>query len=270
MEFYFHIGFTKVASKYFQQKVFPYLTDVRFYKKHQYNKYKQVVRENIEGKYLFSSEKDKRIVQEAKEILEVCPDAKFIIFVRRHDDWLLSRYKYRIRKYGFESFPEFFNMDRNDGLWKLEELALKEKIQTIEKMASTKPLVLTHDYLRQDPEGFVRAVLAYMGTGIRKEVHRERVHTAFNEKQLIGLRKWNRWFPYFPEPFKSRVPKVLYRRFKQYVLHIVAFIILIFPKFFFRNKTLLTPADRDEMKRLRDYYSEDWAFCKEYEKQYRD
>ncbi|MCF8226595.1 MAG: hypothetical protein K9J30_12025 [Bacteroidales bacterium] len=269
LEVYYHIGFPKVASKFFQNKVFPRLEGVTFVKKHTYNRSDDLSLSKKKGKLLISAERDRGMIGDAEKILKKFPGTKFILFVRRHDDWLLSRYKYRIRKFGSESFREFFNLDTNEGLWKVEELNFRDKIMAIEKLSGTPPLVLTHDLLKKDHTGFIEILLDYIGTKLKRPVPKKMVHTAFNEKQLIGLRKWNRWFPYRRKPFKNRFSKILYRRTKQYVVHLVSFLLLFIPGFLFRNKTLLTGPDRNELKRIRDYFADDWAFCVEYEKKYR-
>jgi len=128
LEIYFHLGLTKVASTYYQSVVFPNLSDISFYPKHQFNRYKEIVENRAGGKHLFSTEKDKRLVQTVEEIISIIPNAKIILFVRRHDDWIISRYKYHIKQHGGISFNEFFDIESDRGLWSRDSLLLRKKI----------------------------------------------------------------------------------------------------------------------------------------------
>lgn len=265
-DIFFHLGLSKVASTYFQQSIFPYLEDVRFYKKHHFERFREFEGKSRQEKLLFSSERDRLIVEHAGEILKSFPEAKLIIFVRRQDDWILSRYKYGIRKYGRLKFSEFFSLENDQGEWNAEDLMWGEKIRKIEAMCKNKPLVLTFDSLKKDREGFTRQVLDYLNTSLTKEPSDRLINTAFNEKQLIGLRTWNNWVRYYPHRFKSNILTVLYRRSIQYLLHIVAFTLLLTPRFLFRKKSLLSSEETESLEKIREYYKEDWEYCQEYEK----
>ncbi len=265
-EIFFHLGLTKVASTYFQKLVFPSLEGVRYYPKHQFGRYRELAGLSAEGKFLFSTEKDRRIVEAVEEIVSVWPDAKIILFIRRHDDWLLSRYKYRIRKLGGERFSEFFDLDGDTGLWKRDTLLLRPKIEAIERICKTPPLVLTYDLLKKDPEAFLTRLTSFMGTKVVSGVRRTRpVNRAFSEKQLIVLRRWNRFHHYHSGNNGKPVSGKIRRRVFEYLLHMVAFIARFVPRTLIREKQLLTAADEQELKRIRAYYADDWAFSSEYD-----
>jgi hypothetical protein len=264
---FFHLGLTKVASTYFQKLVFPSLEGVRFFPKHQFGRYRELAETPAEGKFLFSTEKDRRIVEAVEEIVSVWPDAKIILFVRRHDDWPLSRYKYRIRKLGGEHFTEFFDLDGDTGLWKRDTLLLRPKIEAIERLCKTPPLVLSYDLLREDPEAFLTRLTSFMGTRIMANVRRSRpVNRAFSEKQLIVLRRWNRFHSYRAGKNEHSVSGKIRRRYFEYLLHMVAFVARFIPMVLIREKRFLTAADEQELQRIRAYYADDWAFSSEYDR----
>ena len=265
MEMYFHLGLTKVASTYFQQLVFPNLAGVTYYPKHQYRRYREIVASSTKGKFLFSTEKDWNVVEAVEEITGLFPDARIILFVRRHDDWLLSRYRYRIRQLGNESFPEFFDLDEDSGIWKRDELLLKPKIEAIERLCLMPPLVLTYDLLKEDPGEFLSRLTGFMGVAFDMSKHRRKpIHSAFSEKQLIILRKWNRFFTYKPLPNAGPLKRKIHRKYHEFILHTIAFFVRFIPRILLNKKMLLTAEDHRTLKRVREYYADDWAFCQDY------
>lgn len=265
-EVYFHLGMSKVASTYFQELVFPNLADVNYFPKHRFKRFKNLSPAEREGKLLFSSEKDKRIVEAVEEIVAVFPDARIILFVRRHDDWLLSRYKYRIRKNGGEHFSEFFDLETDSGLWKKDTLLYRNKIEAIEKLCTSRPLILSYDLLKKSPGEFIGKLTSFMGTSLKAPLRKKRsINTAFNEKQLIFLRRFNRFYPYRQHHFRNKNCNKIYEKYRQFLLHAVAFLLHLVPGFLVRNKTLLDEADKISLTRIREYYADDWKFCKEYD-----
>lgn len=265
MEVYFHLGLPKVASTYFQQLVFPNLAGLTYYPKHQFRRYREIIAASTKGKFLFSTEKDWNVVEAVEEITGLFPDARIILFVRRHDDWLLSRYKYRIRKLGNESFSEFFDLDEDSGLWKRNELLLKPKIEAIERLCLTPPLVLTYDLLKADPGEFLARLTSFMGVTFDMSKHRRKpMHSSFSEKQLIVLRKWNRFFIYKPLQDAGPLRRKIHMKTHEFILHTVAFFARFIPKGILSNKKFLSETDRLELERIREYYADDWAFCMEY------
>lgn len=262
---YFHLGLTKVASTYFQQVVFPNLEGVTYFPKHQFSRYHEVVAASNDGKYLFSTEKDRRIVEAVEEITCLCPDARIILFVRRHEDWLLSRYKYRIRKLGNESFSEFFNLDEDIGIWKRDELLIRPKIEAIERLCKVPPLVLTYDLLKEDPGEFLSRLTGFIGTAVNMKTYRRKpIHSAFSEKQLIILRKWNRVCVYKPMQDAAPIMKKIHRKYHELLLHIVAFFAQFIPRVMLTNKMFLSGSDRLSLEQIREQYADDWAFCLDY------
>jgi len=264
-EVYFHLGFPKVASTYFQNIVFPRLKDLTFFTKHQFNVYKKFDKSQEKGKILFSLEHHLNIIEKVEEIIKIYPQAKIILFVRRQDDWILSRYKYSIRKHNRTDFNNFFNL-KNTGIWKRESLFFGEIIKEITKRCNTQVLVLTYDLLKKDPEKFIDLLLSYIGTSINQEKLKEQgINVAFNEKQLIILRKWNRIYPYTKREIKNLRNKIHYK-YREFLLHTVAFFAQFIPLVFIREKKFLSEKDEENLMHIREYYAVDWEYCLEVEK----
>ncbi len=264
-EIFFHLGLPKVASTYLQKNIFPFLTDVTFFPKHQYKKYININQTGLKGKYLFSSEKLKRLGEEVENITKIYPSAKIILIFRRHDDWLKSRYKYHIRKNGHETFNEFFNLEQNNGLWKKEDLIYQDKVKLIESLCNEKPLVLTFDQLKNNPDAFVNRILQYLDTGLKPKAKKnKRVNKAFKEKQLIILRKYNSIYPYKPSRSKIKILRRIHVKYRQFLLHIVAFFSQLVPGSLVAEKKLLTTKNIETLREAKKYYANDWEFIKNY------
>lgn len=264
-EFYFHLGLPKVASTYFQTQVFPKLKDVTYFPKHQFEQYRQLAPYAHPDKYLFSCEKDRDLPATVEDIVRIFPTARFILFFRRQDDWLLSRYKYHIRKHGYFSFQEFFDIDHDNGYWRQEDLWYQNKIRHIERVSKYKPLILTYDLFKSQPDQFIDYLLQYIGTSLHADVATDKtIKPAFREKQLIILRMFNKLYPYSEATTPYRLLNKVHYKYREFLLHTVAFSSLLLPTSFAKKQSLLTEQDVHNLERIRQFYADDWAFCRDY------
>lgn len=262
-EIYFHLGLPKTASTFVQQEIFPNLTDVTFYRKHKFNTYKNLHKTELSGKYLFSSEKDRKLEKTVDEISKLFPFAKIILVFRRHNDWILSKYKYYIRKHGYKSFEEFFDIESNKGLWKREELLYRNKIEYVEKHFKSKPLILTFDHFKRNPEGFLEKITKYLNSSFQPNTKKRKiVKKAFKKKQLIIIRKFNRIFRYKKAHSNSKILNRIHYKYWEFSLHIVAFLSLFLPEIV-TKKTPLIKNDQI-LEKIRKYYEDDWEYCVKY------
>ncbi|MEO1437220.1 MAG: sulfotransferase [Bacteroidota bacterium] len=257
------MGLPKVASTFLQQEIFPNLTNLRFHRKRRFMDYKELFGKQLTQSHLFSFERDRDLESMTEEIVSQFPDAKFIILVRRQDKWILSRYKYYIRKHGWKRFDAFFNLESNQGEWKKEELFFQKKIETVEKLANTKPLVLTHDLLKTNPDEFYRRICAYTNSKLNGNERKNAIiNKAFSEKQLIVLRKFNTAYRYHKATTSFRFINRIHYKYREFLLHIVAFLSPFIPGLFIREKTFLKNAG--QLENIRYFYKDDWDFCKAY------
>jgi len=262
-EIYFHLGLPKTASTFIQYEIFPNLTDIKFYHKHKFKLYKELDKNELSGKYLFSSEKDKKFEEVVDRISKVFPFAKIILVFRRHDDWILSKYKYYIRKHGPKSFKEFFDLESNNGKWKREELLYQKKIEYVEKHFYSTPLILTFDKLKENPEEFISEITNYMNSSLQSNTKKQKiVKKAFKKKQLIVIRKFNRLFKYKKARTKSKLLNLIHYKYWEFALHIVAFFSLFLPKIMTKNIPLIE--NEEILEKIRKYYEYDWQYCLKY------
>ncbi len=261
---YFHLGYPKVASTFLQKEIFPHLSNVKFHKKHRFSRYKELDPGHLRENHLFSSEKDYNLEEAADDIIEHITQAKFILFLRRHDKWILSRYKYYIRKHGSKEFHEFFDLKDNKGIWKHEDLFYRNKIAHLEKISQHPPLILTLDALKNKPEQVFTKIEEYTGSKISEKANKDNViNRAFSLKQLLILRKFNRLYPYKKLNTPVRILDKIHYRYRQYILHIVAFFSHLVPWTLIKKRELVDPSFLEE---VRKYYEQDWKYCVEYVK----
>jgi len=266
-DLFFHLGFPKVASTFLQKEIFPKLSNIQYHRKRKFNEYMELDADRLTSNHLFSCEFDRELEIKVDEITAMWPDAKVLLFVRRQDKWLLSKYKYYIRKHGYVDFKEYFDIDANNGLLKREELFFEKKIKYIENRCKVKPLVLPHDLLKTNADLFFQLINHYMDTSLSSDAKTGRViNKAFSEKQLICLRKFNQIYRYrkINTPFKI-VNKVHYK-YRQFLLHIVAFLFRFIPSVFVSQKSLVS--DANLLSQIREYYKRDWEYCRGYSEDY--
>ena len=266
-DLFFHLGFPKVASTFLQKEIFPKLSNIQYHRKRKFNEYMELDADRLTSNHLFSCEFDRELEIKVDEITAMWPDAKVLLFVRRQDKWLLSKYKYYIRKHGYVDFKEYFDIDANNGLLKREELFFEKKIKYIENRCKVKPLVLPHDLLKTNADLFFQLINQYMDTSLSSDAKTGRViNKAFSEKQLICLRKFNQIYRYrkINTPFKI-VNKVHYK-YRQFLLHIVAFLFRFIPSVFVSQKSLVS--DANLLSQIREYYKRDWEYCRGYSEDY--
>ena len=262
---FFHLGMPKVASTYLQRIIFPKLKNAQFYKKRKFLEYKRIDSTKLDTNIIFSSEKDRELKDALDDILRIHPEAKVILLLRSHEDWILSRYKYHIRKFGSYSFKEFIDIDSNLGYWKTEELLFSRKIEYILSHSKHSPLILNYDLLKSSPDIFVKKICDYIGATIDPTAKiNVVVKKAFNEKQLLLLRKFNSIYSYTELETKYRLINRIHYRYREYLLHIMAFIFRFFPTSFSTGPLV----EKNELGRIKEYYKDDWELCLKYMDEY--
>jgi len=258
---FFHLGLPKVASTYLQKDIFPHLNNATFFRKHKFLKYQTIKNKPIASNLIFSSEKDKGLEEALDDILRHHPEARVIYVVRTHEEWILSRYKYHIRKFGSIPFEDYIDIDSNNGFWKTEQLLFSKKIEYIIDHCKHPPLILNYDLLRSSPALFVKKISNYTGCSLDPSAKINVVRNkSFTEKQLLLLRKFNRMYKYQEKKTKCHVYNRLHYRYRQYLLHIMAFIFRFFPAAFAKG----TLVGKDELTRIREFYKADWDLCLKY------
>lgn len=263
-ELYFHLGLPKVASTYFQQLIFPNIKGVIFYRKHHFLKYKELDSTTIKGKCLFSSEKEIGLIESTQDIVNKFPQARIMLFFRKHDDWILSRYKYYIRKHGHLPFEEYLQLPVNEWIHKEKSNYFQSIIDQINDLCAEAPLVLTHTLLVKQPDDFISRVLDFIGSSLSTRKKLNPIHNAFNNKQLVILRRWNKFYPYDHYKYPNRTINKLHRKYRDLLLHSIAFFVKPIPKHWLPNEELMTVKDLEKLQEIGRKFEGDWSYCENY------
>ena len=264
---FLHLGIPKAASTYLQLKVFPRLKGLTYYRKKYFKQFPEIVKEAApdEGPLLFSSEMYNRLEERAKKIGGEFPDAGIILILRRQDRWIKSKYKYYLWKNGNKDFRDFFDIYHDQGAWQQADLYYQPKIEALEKIFDKQPLILLLDEL-QNPEGqFLEKLQNYTGSKLEQTPKDQKIKTAFNDKQLILIRAFNKAFPYEKPQQWPRLLKQLHMNIRQGLNYLVAFAALLFPNSYFNDKVLVPESD---LAAIQETYANDWNVCWEKAKKY--
>ncbi len=270
-EVFFHVGLAKTGTTYLQHTFFPILKDIKYIQRTKYRdfKYAKIIRTTDYDRYLISNEFDRQFYREISNIASVFPDAKIIIVLRRHDKWIASQYRRRIKNgYAF-SFKEFLDLDKDKGFWKQKDMYFYPMLQAIEETFASRPLILFHQQLQDDPYAFMDTFAAFVGASYdRDAVNLAPKHQAFNDRQLKFIRKRSRSlfsqdFEYSDKYWVSKFQRLFRMIPRYFILYSSA----LMPDRFVDDKPLIPP---EELARVREFFQEDWEKCVAYTEAVRD
>jgi hypothetical protein len=262
-EVFFHVGMGKVASKFLQYHVFTKLKGIYYIQRTKYRHYPKIIANTSYSKYLVSNEFDRQMEEATQKIADNFPDAKIIIFLRRHDSWMASQYRRRVKNGRAYDFDEFFDIDNDKGIWKQKDLYFFDKLQFLEKTFKSKPLVLFHEELKNHPYKTIDRIAKYLGaTYNKKDINLKAKHTSYNLKQLKFMKMLS---PYlFRQTFKySNIffLRKLQRFYRMIFRYLVLYIAYIVPNAWIPKNDLIP---KESLEKIRAHYKDDWKKCKEY------
>lgn len=261
-EIYFHVGLPKTASTFLQLKVFPRFKGVHYTRKRYTDYYPEIVERTNEDKFLFSCEYGDALEEKLDLLKERFSDAHVILVLRDHAGWISSKYKYHIRKHGSHDFRSFFDIYEDKGVLKQRAVVYENYVRMIDQRFAQKPLILFQHELKHQPERFIKRITDYIGIDPIKELPASKVNSSFNNRQLRALLWLNRIYPYKLEKYSPGFRKKVYYRYRQYLLHIVAFFSNFLP--WISNEKLIPEED---LKKIKEKYKADWEACLEYANQ---
>ena len=262
---FFHVGLAKTGTTYLQHKFFPKLKGIKYIQRTKYRqfKYVKIIKKTDYNTYLISNEFDRQLEQEVNNIASVYPHAQIIMVLRRHDYWIASQYKRRIKNgYSF-TFSEFIDLENDQGFWKQKDLSFYPMIKMIEDKFKSKPLILFYSDLRKDPYLFLEKIARFIGADFdKKSIDLSPKHRSFNEKQLKIIRKFSRFlfsqdFEYSDKYWVSKIQR-LFRMIPRYF---ILFVSLAAPNFLVPKPPLIA---EKELEKVRKHYEDDWNKCLEY------
>jgi len=259
-ELFFHVGLGKTASTYLQNKVFTKFKDLVYIHPTSYRKYHKIINSNIGKKIFISREMDRQLEREVKKFAEKYPDTKAILVLRSNEQWIASQYR-RFLKNGYPyTFKEYFDVENDQGYWKIQDVAFYPKIEILEKYFTQKPLVLFYEDMRKDTFAFIDKIAEYIDIEYdKKTISLEAHHTSYEEKQLkVMLRVSKFIFTKDPKYTGSYFNTWIRRRSRMLLCYIILYSALLIPGFLISKKPLI---DNEELLKIKKYYTDDWARC---------
>lgn len=264
-EIFFHVGLGKVASTYLQYKFFPKLKGVHYVQRTKYRLFASIIPKVKADKVLFSREMDQQLEREAERFAADYPDTKTILLLRRHDSWIASQYRRYVKNGGPKSFDDFFDIKKDEGLWKHHDVNFYSKIQILEKHFDHKPLVLFHDELKENPHVFFQRLAGYIGaTYNKKDISLSAIHKSYNQTQLKVIHLVSQ-FLFKKEPIWSDnlIINWFQRRSRLLACYLILYPALLVPKSWVTKEPLIPEA---RMKQIREAFDADWQKCLAYAK----
>lgn len=258
-EVYFHLGLEKTGSTFLQSRVFNRLDGIKYHRKSRFKYLDKIISEDPNSKHFFSFETDRELFNIADEVSRKLPDARVFLILRRADSWLSSKYNYHIRKHGRLSMSEFFDLDSDSGFWKQEEFYLKPKIEYLERAFKKQVLFLNYHELQSNPTQYVSRITNFLQCELRAGANLSKASKpAFSLKQNRILLAFNRAYPYAHLGSSSRFLNRLWYKYREFLLHIVAFLAQFVPGFLVSKEPLI---DQRFLDRVKAHYAEDWKFA---------
>lgn len=262
---FYHVGLSKTGSTFLQHRVFPHLAGVTYLSTRQYRQYVERVRHQPKtARLLLSREFDRQMEREVKQWAAHYPDTRAILVLRRPDQWLASQYR-RFTKNGFGlSLTEFLDIDHDTGYWQRDDLYFSHKIDLLREHFTQPPLVLLHDDLLTDPQGFIQRLAHALDATLDLDaLDLSPVHASYDAHQLILMRRLGRALHiHHPRPFGASLLNTLYRYAYVYPLRYgILHGARLLPRRWTQDEALIPPA---QLARIRDYYAKDWQRCLAY------
>jgi hypothetical protein len=262
-EIFFHVGLGKTGTTYLQYELFPKLKGIHYIQRTRYQHAPEIIARGEHNRYLVSREFDQQLPVEVAKFSSHFPHAKVIIVLRRHDSWIASQYR-RFAKNGIHvPFDRFFDIDKDQGLWKHTDLNYMAKLKIIEEHFSEKPLVLFQEDLKTDPYGFFDQIAAYTGSHYdRDNISLSATHTSYSDKQLKAVRKLSRYlFPPAEKYSRKSLRGWLQWRRIQLTSYAIMLVALLLPDAWFDDVELIP---QQQLDKIRDHFADDWRQCRAY------
>ena len=256
-EVFFHVGLGKTATTYLQYQFFPKLRGIHYVQRTRYPKAHKIIARDPSSRHLLSREFDQQLQEEIEKFAVHYPDTRAIVVLRRHDGWIASQYR-RFAKNGIQiPFEEFFDIEKNQGLWKKADLDYSKKISIIENTFTRKPLVLFYEDMRQDPYAFFDQFSKAIGASYnRDQISLNAVHPSYEEKQLKAVRSVSKiFFPANPKQYQNGFMKRLQWRKQQLTSYSIMAAARFVPDAWLDAGELVPAA---LLEKIRGVYADDW------------
>lgn len=260
---FFHVGMGKTGTTYLQYDVFPHFNNIEYIQRTHYHNYSYVkrVEKSSFSNILISREFDDQMKEECQQIHSKFPDARIIIVFRKHGEWLASQYRRSVKNGYADSFEKYVSLGTENGVFNHQEMLYHDKLVFLERLFQRKPLVLFYDDMRKDPWSFFDKIASYTGASYRKEdINLFPRHKSYSEKQLKRLKKMNRSLAGKKTDYSDHnIIRQIQRLYRMIPRYLILYVTQLLPE---KDKSPLVPTEL--VKKIDEFYKDDWIKCREY------
>ncbi len=262
-EVFYHVGMGRAASTYLQYDVFPFFKNVSYIQRTRFKYFSKIVKREKKDKYFVSREYDQQFEEEVKKFSIQFPKAHPIVVFRRHDGWIASQYRRFVKNGNHLTFKEFIDLQNDQGLFSIADLSYYPKIQYLEKHFENKPLVVFYEEMIKNPFRFIDRIANFMNASYKKDdINLDKRHSSYNKNQIRAIYWVGNYFNIRKRRvFSNAVLHFLWRIYLGSIRYSILYIAKILPDSMFDQSPLI---DSNELKEVKEYFSEDWAKCIDY------
>ncbi|MFT7532463.1 MAG: hypothetical protein ACI9FD_003494 [Gammaproteobacteria bacterium] len=231
------------------------------------NRFRQHPKLAKSGKHpriLLSRECGKFLDRRLKEISSLYPNARVLLFFRRHDQWIASHYRRYVKNGGTRNFKDYIDIENDLGIWKQQQLVYMDMIDKVSEYLNTPAFVLTYDELQSDLESFNKKLAHYLDASIDpNRISSARVHKSYSEQQLIKMRMLCRKLA-ISDPEVNDFHQFAHRtrrRLSLYRNYVLLLLCKLIPFSAGNDEELIQAAD---LQRIRQHYADDWQSLLDY------
>jgi hypothetical protein len=201
-EVFLHIGLHKTGTTYLQKKVFPLWPGIKYLKR---SSLVDLVEIEAGSKILISNEEfsgypygkpGKTVEVFRRNIVNLSryfPNAKVLISLRRHDNFMVALYQEYLHEGGILTFDEFYSMSGKSGCVADDILCFYERLQIVEELFPHRPFVFLQEELKENPDQLFRSLASHLGTDVPViPADSESINPGVGYYQASLLRKLNK------------------------------------------------------------------------------
>ncbi len=264
-EIFIHTGMGRTGSTFLQYKVFPKFEGICYTQRTKFRRAVQIIQKGRHKKYLISGEMEyKKLERHMREFSSYFPNARPIIILRRHDEWIASQYRRFVKSGHAFKFNEFFNVKNDNAYWEKEWLRYMGNIEILENYFTHKPMVFFYDDLRNDPAKFITQLAEVMSVKVDiSDINLSPKHASYNEKQLRAVYTVSKRIKLVKhKPSSSKTINVLINLLKNSIRYTTLYTAPIIPDSWLSSDVFLP--DSEELTAIKNYFTEDWDACRQY------
>ena len=258
---FFHLGLSKTGSTFLQQQIFPKLPSIHYIPTVKYRKALDIIPKISDNKILVSREFDQQFEQEIKKFSAQYPDAFPIVVFREPSSWAVSNYKRFVKNGHPISFTEFIDIQKDDGLFKIQDFTYSRYLELLDEYFTQKPLVLLYEDLRQNPQDFINKIADYLVIDIdAKKFNLHPNHVSYSEKSLKLVRKLSSKIQFQKQLEVHRKPKgFLYNLYANIIRYSILYGSNFFPNNWFPQEEFI---NAKEVEAVKEFFKNEWQYVK--------